>query len=153
MYATIFLSHLQVVFVSGSGAPVCNPSGHYTISSNGEVLVSQQINQLDHLDLSCDETLPLPLEDSDDSSDIPMSMQGQTQTSSAPVLNYELVSPNNPSFIPDQTQIQQLVGGLHGESLVSSRFLLSNSPTILSNVPIPSYTYVGSYEEIELPAR
>ena len=43
-------------------------------------------------DLSCDETLPLPtLDESDESADIPMSMQKDTQTSTVPRLNFELI--------------------------------------------------------------
>ncbi len=60
----------------------------YTLSSSGEVLYveHEESDSTSHNLFTCDETLPLPLDDSDESSD--------TNITSAPLMSYELVSPS-----------------------------------------------------------
>ena len=165
-YPLINIFRAQVVVVDGSPSPVYTPAKHYTISSSGEVVVVEEAavnHPADQLDLSCDETLPLPsLDESDGSSDIPISLQKDTSNSAAPLLNFELLSPGNQTSVSD-TQIQHLLG-LNGESAspmsslstLRQGFLVS-SPTFMSfNTHIPTSSYhmytppvnVEAYEEI-----
>ena len=169
----------QVVAANDYENPSYTPSKHYTISSSGQVVVveeaesiSGQLDCLNHLDLSCDETLPLPtLEESDESSDISMNVQTTSQTSPVPLLSYELLSPScTPSSAHDINFHQLLSASLTGESLVSSSSmtslpnlrhgLLLGSPPLMSlcaHIPATSYhgqAYVAppidvvAYEEI-----
>lgn len=169
---------MQVVTANDYDSPLYTPSKHYTISSSGQVVVveeaesiSGQLDCLNHLDLSCDETLPLPtLEESDESSDISMNMQTTSQTSPVPLLSYELLSPSSTQSSANDINFHQLLSAsLTGESLVSSssmaslpnlrHSLLLGSPPLMSlcaHIPSPpchGQAYVTppidvAYEEI-----
>lgn len=131
--------------------------------------ISGQLDCLNHLDLSCDETLPLPtLEESDESSDVSMNVRPTSQTSSYPLLNFELLSPSSTHSSQDINLHQLLGASLTGESLVSSSSmgsisnlrhgLLLGSPTLMSlcaHIPTTScQSYMSppidvvAYEEI-----